>query len=182
MNIKVLDVLDGSLLEEAWTLYHEAFHELNALAVQRHMMYRHEFDQVMRDKRVQKYLRLDDVGALCGLSTFTNDLDAVPLISPQYFQRRWPQHYEERRIWYVGFVAVHPNVRAMNVFVELVEAMQMVAAPQHGIVGLDLCRYNDESRRMSRAVGMLVRRITNTVHVECADQQSFWLYEFPSAA
>jgi hypothetical protein len=182
MNIKVVDELHESLLEEAWSLYHEAFQELNAHTVQRHLMYRSEFDEVMRDRRVEKYLCLDDGGALCGLSTFTNHLDAVPLISPQYFQRRWPQHYAEQRIWYVGFVAVAPNGRAMYAFVELVEAMQRVAAPRNGIVGLDVCRYNNDARRMSRAVGLLVRRITSTVRVEHADEQSYWLYEFPEAA
>jgi hypothetical protein len=182
MTIKVFDELHGSLLEEAWKLYQDAFQELNALAIQRHLMYRDEFDEVMRDTRVQKYLYLNDDGALCGMSTFTNYLEAVPLISPEYFRRRWPQHYAERRIWYVGFVAVHPNGRALHAFVELVEAMQLVAAPQNGVVGLDVCRYNDEAHRMSRAVGMLVHRITSTVHVERADEQSYWLYEFPAAA
>jgi hypothetical protein len=181
MTIKILDALHDSLLEDAWTLYRDAFQELNALAVQRHLMYRHEFDEVMHDRRVHKYLCLDDDGALCGLSTYTNDLDAVPLISPAYFERRWPTHYAQRRIWYVGFVAVHRNGRAMNAFVELVEAMQLVAAPRNGIVGLDVCRYNDEARRLSRATNLLVRRITSTVRMERADEQSYWLYEFPPA-
>jgi len=182
MNIKVLDELDDNFLDDAWALYHEAFRDLNGLAVQRHLMYRDEFEVVMRDRRVQKYLCLDDEGDLCGLSTFTNDLDAVPLISPQYFQRRWPRRYAERRIWYVGFVAVHPNGRARNAFVALVEAMQLVAAPQNGVVGLDVCRYNEQARHLPRSVGMLVHRITNTVQVERADEQSYWLYEFPEAA
>src|SRR5437667_6161176 len=150
MNIKVVDELHESLLEEAWTLYHEAFRELNAYAVQRHLMYRNEFDEVMRDSRVEKYLCLDDGGALCGLSTFTNDLDAVPLISPPYFERRWPQHYADRRIWYVGFMAVSATGRAANAFVELIESMYLVAATQNGIVALDMCRFNDEVRRLSR--------------------------------
>jgi hypothetical protein len=179
MTVKVVDELHESLIEDAWTLYHEAFHELNAFTVQRHLMYRSEFDEVMRDRRVQKYLCLDDSGALCGMSTYTNELDAVPLISPQYFQRRWPKRYAEKRIWYVGFVAVAPNGREMHAFVELVEAMQLVAAPQNGVVGLDVCRYNDDARRMSRAIGLLVRRITSTVRMERADEQSYWLYEFP---
>jgi hypothetical protein len=182
MTIKVFDDLPDILIDDAWQLYHNAFQELNALAVQRHLMYRDEFDGVMRDTRVKKYLCLDDNGMLCGIASFTNHLDAVPLISPQYFQRRWPQHYAERRIWYVGFVAVHRDGRAVNAFVELVEAMQLVVALQNGVVGLDVCRYNDEARSMSRAVGLLVRRITPGVRVERADEQSYWLYEFPSAA
>lgn len=182
MTIKVLTELHDSLVEEAWALYDDAFQELNGLAVQRHLMYRDEFDSVMRDTRVEKYLCLDDTGTLCGMSTFTNHLDAVPLISPRYFQRRWPQHYAERRIWYVGFVAVHRDGRTVNAFLELVEAMQLVVALRNGVVGLDVCRYNDEARNLSRAVGLLVRRITPEVRVERADEQSYWLYEFPGAA
>jgi hypothetical protein len=182
MNVKVVEDLHESFLEDAWTLYHEAFRQLNGLAVQRHLMYRSEFEAVMRDRRVQKYLCLGDDGSLCGLSTYTNVLDAVPLISPEYFQRRWPQHYAERRIWYIGFVAVKPSGRAMNALIELVDAMHVVAASQNGIVGLDVCRYNGEARHMSRAAGILVRRLSSNARVERADEQSYWLYEFPDAA
>ena len=182
MNIKVVDAVHGDLRDEAWALYHEAFHELNGLAVQRHLMYRSEFDEVMQDERVQKYLCFADDDTLCGLSTYTNDLDAVPLISPQYFQRRWPRHYAERRIWYCGFVAVHPNGRAANAFGDLVEAMYLVAATQNGIIGLDFCKFNDESRRMSRVVRLMLHRLSGDVQAERMDEQQYWLYQFPSAA
>jgi hypothetical protein len=181
MNVKVVDEVHKTLIEDAWTLYHEAFNELNAFAVQRHLMYRSEFDEVMRDQRVQKYLCLEDADTLYGLSTYTNDLDAVPLISPQYFKRRWPRHYAERRIWYCGFVAVHPNGRSANVFAELVEAMYLVAATQNGIIALDMCRFNDEGRRLSRVVPLMLQRLSGDVRTERMDEQSYWLYEFPAA-
>jgi hypothetical protein len=181
MDIKVVDEVPEDLLENTWKLYYEAFRELNAFAVQRHLMYRSEFDEVMLDRRVQKYLCLDDEGALCGLSTYTNDLDAVPLISPQYFERRWPKHYAERRIWYCGFVAVHANGRASRAFAELVEAMYAEAAQHDGIIGLDFCRFNDDTRRMSRVVRLMLHRLSGNVRAERMDDQQYWLYEFPAA-
>lgn len=181
MNVKVVDEAHESLIEEAWTLYYTAFRDLNAYAVQRHLMYRHEFDEVMRDPRVQKYLCVDDSDKLAGLSTYTNDLDAVPLISPQYFERRWPQLYAERRIWYCGFVAIHPDAQAATAFGELVSQMYMVAHAQNGIIALDMCRFNDESRRMSRVVPLMLRRLSGDVRTERMDEQSYWLYEFPAA-
>jgi len=181
MTIKLVDQVHESLIEEAWTLYYTAFHELNAYAVQRHLMYRHEFDEVMRDTRVQKYLCLDDEGVLCGLSTYTNDLDAVPLISPAYFERRWPQLYAERRIWYCGFVGVHPESSIRNAFSEMVEAMYLEAATQCGIIALDMCRFNDEGRRLSRVIPLMLRRLSGNVRTERMDDQSYWLYEFPAA-
>src|SRR5262245_2149390 len=127
MTIKVLDALHDDLLDDAWNLYSTAFDGLNALAVQRHLMYRDEFKDVMLDPRVQKFLYLADDGALCGLAPYTTTLDAVPLISPPYFERRWPEHYAQRRIWYCGFVAVEHTERAVNAFADLVEAMYLTA-------------------------------------------------------
>jgi hypothetical protein len=182
MNIKVVDAVYGDLLESGWDLYYDAFRELNALAVQRHLMYRSEFDDVMHDERVQKYLCLDDEAQLCGLSTYTNDLDAMPLISPPYFERRWPELYAQRRIWYCGFVAVQKTERATTAFGDLVEAMYRMAASQNGIIGLDFCRFNDSSHHMARVIELKLHRLSGKVRAERMDEQAFWLYEFPNAA
>ncbi len=92
MLVKVVDLItEDELIEAAWRLYEEAFQDLKSLAVQRHLMYRSEFDEVMRDSRVQKYLCYEDDGTLCGLSTYTNDLHAIPLIAPEYFEHHWPE-------------------------------------------------------------------------------------------
>ena len=183
MLIKVIDrITDEDLQEALWTLYQDAFQELNTLAVQRHLMYRSEFDEVMRDSRVSKYLALQDDGTLCGVATYTNDLDAVPLISPRYFERHWPEHYAARKIWYIGFVAVNPEHQGNEAFASLVEQMYLVASSQNGLVGLDICTYNDDVRRMSRIFRLMVGRLSENMRFNRIDQQSYWLYEFPTAA
>ena len=85
MLIKIVDLItEDELIESAWRLYEDAFQELKSLAVQRHLMYRSEFEEVMRDSRIQKYLCFSDDGeTLVGLSTYTNDLHAMPLIAPE---------------------------------------------------------------------------------------------------
>ena len=139
MVIKIVDQInDDELAESAWQLYYAAFRELNTMAVQRHLMYRHEFDEVMNDTRVQKYLCVNDDGTLAGLATYTRDLDAVPLIAPQYFERHWPEHYAGKRIWYIGFVAVHPKAQGRHMFKQLVEQLYVTAATQNGLVGIDI--------------------------------------------
>ncbi|WP_432982913.1 hypothetical protein [Dactylosporangium sp. CA-233914] len=182
MAVKIADQLDSEHRETAWTLYSAAFAELNALAVQRHLMYRHEFDDVMDDPRVSKYLYLDDDGTIRGLSTYTNDLDAVPLISPPYFARRWPLHYAERRIWYCGFVAAQADARAATAFGELVTAMYHTAATQNGLIALDFCARTDEVRHMARVVRLMLHRLSGDVHAQRIDEQQYWLYEFPATA
>jgi len=185
MLVKVVDqITDGQLHEDAWNLYLEAFEELNALAAQRHLMYRSEFDEVMQDTRIDKYLAIDENdGRLVGISCYTNNLSAIPLIAPQYFERRWPEHYAAGRIWYIVFVAVSPQAQGREAFAQMSEQMYLVAATQNGMVGLDLCSYNDEVRHMSRVFRLLIGRLcNNNMKFERVDQQSFWMYEFPSAA
>lgn len=176
-TVKVHDVVDGPLLGDARTLYHSCFADLDTLAVQRHLMYRDEFDGVMRDSRVQKYLAFD--GGLVGLATYTNQLESMPLISWRYFQRRWPHHYAQRRIWYCGFVAVADH--APGAFTALVEAMWQVAYDQRGIICLDMCRHNDQVRRLSRVIPLMLHRLSEDVRTERMDEQSYWLYEFGAA-
>jgi len=184
MEISIADqVIDDETHKAAWELYEGAFGELRSLAVQRHLMYQSEFDDVMLDPRIQKYLCLDDDGRLCGLSTYTNDLFAMPLIAPEYFARRWPDLYRDNKVWYCGFVAVGCEARSTPAFAELVTAMYTTAAEQNGIIALDFCRYNDDNRNMSRVIRLMLHRLSGgTLQAECMDQQSFWIYEFPSAA
>ena len=183
MLVKTIDqITDGQIIDAAWDLYQEAFDELRSLAVQRHLMYRDEFVENMKDPRVTKYLALRDDGTLCGISTYTNDLKAVPLIAPEWFERHWPDHYATKRIWYIGFVAVHPEAQGRQAFAELVEQMYLVASSQNGLVGLDICTYNDEVRHMSRVFRMMISRNSDSMRFNRIDQQSYWLYEFPNAA
>src|SRR5258705_13410869 len=72
MKIDVRTDLVDEQLEQAWQLYDTAFRHLNALTVQRHLMYRSEFDEVMTDTRIEKWLAYSDDGVLLGLATYTN--------------------------------------------------------------------------------------------------------------
>jgi hypothetical protein len=182
MLIKVIDqITDEEMLEAAWGLYLEAFEELNSLAVQRHLMYRSEFEEVMRDTRVDKYLALEGDGTLVGLSCYTNNLHAIPLIAPQYFERHYPEQYHAKKIWYIVFVAVKPEAQGRDAFAQMSEQMYLVAATQNGLVGLDVCSYNDDVRHMSRVFRLLIGRLCNfNMTFKQIDQQSFWLYNFPA--
>jgi hypothetical protein len=177
----IAQITDAGFIETAWHLYEEAFRDLNRLAVQRHLMHRSEFEEVMHDQRVTKYLCLEDDGTLVGMSTFTNDLDAVPLIAPEYFEHHWPDLFAAGKIWYIGFLAVHPDVQGRQAFAQLAEQMYMVAAAQDGLVGLDLCNHNNDVRHMSRVLRIMARRLGRS-RLDLIDQQSYWLYRFGTAA
>jgi hypothetical protein len=181
MRIEVVERLGAELLDRAWGLYNDAFEELRAAAVQRHLMYRDEFDAVMGDPRVGKYLAYDADGDFAGLATLTNRLEAVPLISPEYFQRRWPERFAERRIFYVGFAAVCPGDRGSGIFAGFVAAMYQVAAAHQGVIALDICRRNEEEFGLPEAVRALFDRLARGTRIHRLDEQVYWLYEFPAS-
>jgi hypothetical protein len=184
MLVKVINqITDDEMHKAAWELYERALGEMRSLAVQRHLMYQSEFDEVMLDQRIEKYLCYSDEGDLCGFATFSNDLTAMPLISPDYFARRWPDLYRQGRIWYAGFVAVDRDARSSRALLELMEAMYNTASSQNGMIALDFCRHNDTKRNMGRATERILRRFAGGVmRAERMDEEQFWSYEFPEAA
>jgi hypothetical protein len=181
MRLEVLDRLDGDQVEAAWRLYLDAFSDLAAHAVQRHLMSRSEFEEMAADTRVLKYLAYDEDGSLGGLSTYSNQLETMPLISPQYFERRWPEHFAEGRVWYCGFVAVHPA--GNGAFPVVVEAMYRHVEKEGGVIALDVCQYNDDRFRLPKAINLMLSRISNgVVRPELADSQQYWIYQTAPAS
>jgi hypothetical protein len=176
MNIDVLPNVTDERLDETWRMYEAVFSGPGGMAAHRHPMRRPDFDDMMRDRRIDKWLVRADGGTLLAAAVYTNDLGVWPLVSPEYFAQRWPREHAERRIWYCGFVAVAGHDR--EVFVELMEAMYRRAEEQHGIVSLDLCRHNLESYRLDPAVAMWMNRISGgQVYCDAADRQAFTAYE-----
>lgn len=181
MYIDTEKVLPDELMESAWRLYCAAFDELRVQAVQRHVMHRAEFDEVMLDDRVLKYV--SHRGAeVYGLGTVTNDLDAVPLISPDYFRHRWPDLYAERRIHYLGFMAVQSGRSGVGLFVRMLREMYQPVGASNGVVVMDICSFNEREYQMPAAVAKATRRVSGEVRLTRMDSQSYWLYEFPEAS
>jgi hypothetical protein len=182
MLITAERVVPEHLAEATWRLYNDAFEELRAAAVQRHVMFRDEFDGLLADKRVMKYLGLDPdrPGKVVALATFTNDLHAVPLISPDYFARRWPELYAEQRIWYIGFFAIDPESRGNGMFEEVIAQMWERVLGSGGIAALDICARNNDIG-LPKAIHQTLDELTTGVRTSRLDEQVYWLFEPPAS-
>lgn len=161
LTITEYDELDDKVGAEAWTVYEETFAEINELAAQRHLMNIGEFYDVAHDKRVRKFIATNVTG-IVGISTITNDLRAWPLISPPYFRKHWPEHYEREAIWYIGVVGVHPRVFGSHVFSALIEAMSPLVFESDGLAVMDFCGHNEDVRAMPHVTKLLLKRIHPT--------------------
>ena len=91
MLVKIVDqITDEQLIESAWQLYEEAFGELNASRCNAISCIASSSTRSWPILACRSTSALDDDGTLCGMSTYTNDLKAVPLIAPEYFEHHWP--------------------------------------------------------------------------------------------
>jgi hypothetical protein len=174
--------LPNECYESAWAIYNRAFDELRRTAVQRHVMFREEFDALMADTRVGKYRGLLPEGGpvVTALATFTNELDALPLISPEYFAHRWPSLYAEKRIWYIGLFAVDPAHQSTGVFEEIIRHMWATVLATGGVGMLDMSRSNFK-RGLSSAIHSVLQALTPEATATCVDEQQFWCYAPPGA-
>lgn len=145
--------------EAAWQLYANAMKVLTKRAAQRHLLNEIEFGEIAADKRIIKIRVHDDDGTLVGLSTFTNVLEAVPLIEPAYFAHNWPDFYRRGAIWYVGFVCARGG-RQAHAYRDMIMAMYALVKPNDhtdGIVAMDYCNFNVDARQIPQITEKLLR-------------------------
>ena len=57
------------------------------------------------------------------LTTLTDELATVPWISPQYYQRRFPDEYARQAVFYLGFSLVQPQARDKPVLFGMLHAI-----------------------------------------------------------
>ena len=158
-----------------WAMYRQAFTDIDGLALQRHLMTRDEFGHAMSDDRVTKHLAHRGEEWV-GQAVITNQLDAWPLISPRYFQRRWPDHYQQRRIYYVGYVCTTPDA-PITTFRDLIADMGQQVFDCDGIAVMDFCTAN-VLRNLPRATTHILTRLDERATPEHLDSQEFWAWRF----
>ncbi|GAB3596365.1 hypothetical protein GCM10027446_23130 [Angustibacter peucedani] len=180
LELLALPVVDGDLRERAWDAYADSFAELRTAAIQRHVMTRAEFDDVMADERVTVYLARREDGAVAGIATLANDLTAMPLVSPEFFAARWPEHYAAGRCWYIGFVGVRPSEQGGGAFQLIVATVASTLGPRGGVLVLDVPQRNMEGFHVPRAVKRIADAVIADVEYEMVDAQGYWAYTTPA--
>jgi hypothetical protein len=108
----------------------------------------------------------------------TAHLMAVPLVSPEYFASRWPARYQAGRIYYIGFLAVHPDSHGTGVFGEMVKVMTGQVADVDGLAVIDVCAFNKDRLHLPRAINSLAATWASHVKMAVLDTQSYISYDF----
>jgi len=182
MRYEMAEELEQSRLDQAWATYSAAFDELRAATVERNVLYHHEFEALMVDKRVEKHMALDPAtDSVVGLATFTNHLETLYWISPEYFAARWPDQYAQKKIWYLGFFAIDPAYRHSGIFEAVIEQMWRPIRAGGGIAALDICGVNI-SLGLAGAISRTLKNLTPAVVTEEIDVQTYWAFSLDAPA
>ncbi len=158
-------------------LYEQAFGPLRARAIARQVLHRNEFRAEMTDTRVDKIVARTPAGEPIGLTTLTRHLDTVPWISPEYFATRFPQHAERDAIYYAGFTLVTPTARHGVAFHAMISTVVQILAADGGVVGWDICSYNNSQFSFADAQRSAVGEQAN-VEVAVEDSQTYYAARF----
>ncbi len=176
MLLETAKALDEPRVSQAWAMYESSFAHLRAAAVQRQVLTRVEFGQVMADERVAKHLALaEEDDRIVGLATFTNQLDAMPLISPEFFAHRWPVAYAQQRVWYLGFFAIDPGHRHSGIFEAVIAQMWAEIQMAGGVAALDMCGHNF-ALGLQAAIARTLLGLSPDMVAEALDTQTYWAY------
>jgi hypothetical protein len=166
-------------IDELWPLFADALAHIKLASPVRQVLSRDEFEATCRNVRVLKTVVRDgkNADAAVGLSIATNDLEAAPEPSPDYFARRWPKHHAAGRIWYISYVIVAPAYSATSVVAVLMRQVLDLVDDQGGVVALDFSEVNDAAHNLSRSIPRLSRFLGRPAKPLRLDAQVFWAYE-----
>lgn len=132
--------LDPELRARVERLHERAMMTLAPAAATDHLLTVVELYRLLERTTVHKVLAFVG-GALAGAGLVTNDLEAVPAISPQFFALRYPEAYERGALWYAVAGIVDPDHRGRGILDALgVRAAQLIRRQRAEVLVWDACK------------------------------------------
>ena len=169
----------GERAEMLWQMYEHAFAPLEELAMQQHLWSREEVLAELADERIVKFVGWSDDRPV-GLGMITRHLDLVPMISPTFLRRRFPEQAERDAIFYGIMIFVRPDYRGKTMFARLGTHMAEETAQAGGVVLFDVCSFNRDNGSLDQNLGRLARPFPRS-SMSMVDQQSWFAVELPEA-
>jgi hypothetical protein len=159
LSIEAHAVLPPEQIEPCWAMYCAAFDPLRGMAAARQVLSREEFLGEMGDERLVKHVAYDKRGTPIAMLTLTQDLESIAWISPEYYERRFPEQSRRRAVYYLGFILVAPEHQGTAVMERLVvEVVLKPLSREKAVLAFDTCGYNQETVRLTERIAAIIRR------------------------
>lgn len=142
-RITELLTVEDDLARRFWGLYDVAFGPLRTGSPCRQALTEEEFHEEMQDERIVKLTLWDWEGdEAVAMALLATDLAAVPWISPEYFEARFPEEYARGAIYYLGAIVTAPHWRRAGNAQILGDEMVRYVAERDGVFAFDCASLN----------------------------------------
>jgi hypothetical protein len=141
MRTTELLTVDRDLAARFWSLYDVAFGALRTASPCRQALTEAEFHEEMVDERIVKLTVWDGEEAVA-MALLATDLSAIPWISPDYFETRFPEQYARGAIYYLGAILTAPHRREAGNAQILGDEMVRYVAERDGVFAFDCASLN----------------------------------------
>jgi hypothetical protein len=163
----------GGRAEDLYRVYLDSFAALGAKAASRQILSADEFYDELGDSRIVKYTVWRSDNDPVALATVTNQLSAVPWISPEFYASRHPAQAERNAIYYLGIALVAPGRGQFRILERLVQELVKPCLADKGVLAFDVCAFNDLTIRFGQRAETVLHRIA-PVRVSVADTQIYY--------
>lgn len=157
-HVDIRTEVDSLLAAELLAAYQAAFAPLATLSPVRQVFTDDDFNADMANPAIVKFVARDLSGAICALSTLTNDLATQPWLSPEYYESRYPDQMKEGRLYYVGALLVMPDHQSGPWASMLLTSVIRWLAARRAVATFDCCSFNVEAVQLPRLIELVTRR------------------------
>lgn len=165
--------IDDDTADAMLDMYVRAFEPLKVLSATKQTLDDQDFRAFMAMDSVTKIVARDSEGQIVGFTMMTTELKLIPWISQEYYANRYPEHYDEGRLFYVPCILVDPSVGGAIWPASMARELALISASVHGIVLMDCCAHNDDVVGLPDLIEKVCHKYTHH-KTELIDSQRFF--------
>jgi len=112
---KGIRIVETGCIEDAgarlklWSIYRSGFERINERTPIHHGAFSvAQFEAIMQDPDFRKYV-VYVREELAGVTLLTNEITKIPWVNAPYFERRYPHHYRDGKIFFLPAVVIDPQ-------------------------------------------------------------------------
>ncbi len=107
--VKTLIVEEVEPRLRLWSIYRHAFERLNQRTPIHHGGFSvAQFEAILQDSDFEKFLVYAG-DELVGVTLLTNVLEKIPWVNAPYFERRYPNRFTDRKIYFLPAIVIDPK-------------------------------------------------------------------------
>jgi hypothetical protein len=172
-------VTNPEIREKIWRLYELAFRRLQDEAVSRELLFRDEFDAMLDEPRNRLWVLWHDSEPIAATMIAT-EIGSTRYLSPEYFQRHYPEHALRGVVHYILWTAVHPAHMAKGALVRLARDTFAVEAEEGSLLIFDTPEVNQplETGSFAEMTERLSAMVSKGVTVDQVEVHRYFAIDF----